>query len=305
MREAELALSEGRENFQNLRPWIRYSDILARRNYNRIQLASELRHALEAQEFELHFQPKVKLADGSLVGAEALLRWQHPERGLQPPGLFIPIAERSQLIGPIGDWVLRDACRQLREWQDAGLDIVQVSINVSLVQFQLGDFPAKVRAALEEFGVAASELALEITESVFERHSDQLLSEIHRLHALGVQLALDDFGTGYSSLQYLNRYPFDEVKIDRAFVSKIRDQRYSRDIVRSVMSVADALGAGVVAEGIESAEISRLLQELGCHIGQGFYFSVPLAAEDFRWLLERRAKLPLTEQQRSDAGLHN
>lgn len=305
MREAELALSENRENLEARRRRVRYSEAIAKRTLQRIRLNDELRHALEAEEFELHFQPKVNLADGSMISAEALLRWHHPERGLQPPGLFIPIAERSQLIGPIGDWALREACRQVREWRDAGLAIVRISVNVSLVQFQLGGFPARVRAALEDYDIAPSELSLEITESVFESHSDQLLAEIRELHDLGVRLSLDDFGTGYSSLQYLNRYPFDEVKIDRAFVSGLLDEHYSRDIVRSVMSVADALGAEVVAEGIESPAIAIALRELGCETGQGFYYSMPLEAEDFRWLLENHSTLPLDEGARDAARRPN
>ena len=239
----------------------------------------------------------MNLLDGSLISAEALIRWHHPQRGLQPPGLFIPIAEQSQLIGPIGDWALRDACRQLRSWREDGLEIVRVSVNVSVVQFAPGDFPAKVRSALEDFGVDPAALSLEITESVFERHSDALTAQLRELHDLGVQLSLDDFGTGYSSLLYLQRYPFDEIKIDRAFVSKLLEDEYSRNIVRSVIDMAAALGANVVAEGIESPAITAALLELGVQVGQGFYYSLPLASEDFRWLLEKRSPLPLTAGQ--------
>nr|WP_239056920.1 EAL domain-containing protein [Wenzhouxiangella limi] len=293
IREAELALFEHRAEVGAPLQWVRYTPELDAKTSQRIRLTGELRHAIEAEEFELHFQPKVNLADGSLISAEALIRWHHPERGLQPPGLFIPIAEQSQLIGPIGDWALRDACRQLRDWRRAGLDIVRVSVNVSLVQFALGDFPAKVRAALADCDVAPSALSLEITESVFERHSDDLLTQLRELHALGVKLSLDDFGTGYSSLLYLQRYPFDEIKIDRAFVSHLLDDDYSRNIVRTVIDVAGALGAEVVAEGIESPEITAALLAMGVRIGQGFYYSVPLEAEDFRWLLDKRSRLPL------------
>ena len=299
IREAELALFDHRAEIGASLPWVGYTPELDAKTSERIRLTSELRHAIEAEEFELHFQPKVDLTDGSLIAAEALIRWHHPERGLQPPGLFIPIAEQSQLIGPIGDWALRDACRQLRDWRCAGLDIVRVSVNVSLVQFALGDFPAKVRAALADFDVAPSALSLEITESVFERHSDALLAQLRELHALGVQLSLDDFGTGYSSLLYLQRYPFDEIKIDRAFVSRLLDDDYSRNIVRTVIDVADALGAEVVAEGIESPEITAALLEMGVRIGQGFYYSVPLEAEDFRWLLEKHSHLPLSARERT------
>jgi len=293
IREAELALFENRKQASSRQPWLGFTPALDTQSRQRIRLTGELRHALEADQFELHFQPKVDLADGRLISAEALLRWQHPERGLQPPGLFIPIAEQSQLIGPIGDWTLRDACRQLNQWHAAGLEGVHVSINVSLVQFTLGNFPSNVRAALDDFGVPPSALTLEITETVFERQSDELLADIRALHELGVRLSLDDFGTGYSSLVYLQRYPFDEIKIDRAFVSRLLVEDYSRNIVRSVIDVAEALDAEVVAEGIESREVAVALREMGVRIGQGFYYSMPLEAEDFRWLLEKRSNLPL------------
>lgn len=293
IREAEITLFEVQERVESQQSCLGFSNEMAQRSRQRMQMISELQHALQADEFELHLQPKVSLIDGTLLSAEALLRWRHPERGLQAPGLFIPIAEQSQLIGPIGDWVLREACRFLRQWQDAGLDIVCISVNVSLVQFMLGDFPNKVKAALSDFGIPASALSLEITESIFERHSDRLHAEMRRLHEMGVRLSLDDFGTGYSSLLYLENYRFDEVKIDHAFVGKLLENHYSREIVRSVITMAGALGADVVAEGIESVEIAKALVDMGCLTGQGFYFSKPLPAADFRRLLENQSRLPL------------
>ncbi|WP_376690506.1 EAL domain-containing protein [Wenzhouxiangella sp. EGI_FJ10409] len=298
VREAELALFENRDDDIGETPWLAFSEGLNKQTRERIQLTSELRRALEADEFELHFQPKVSLGNGRMIAAEALIRWQHPERGLLPPGVFIPVAEQSQLIGPIGDWVLRAACRQLRGWQDAGLTTVRVAVNVSQIQFMIGDFPAKVRAALAEFDVDASQLSLEITESVFERQSDRLLAELRDLSNLGVRLALDDFGTGYSSLLYLQRYPFDEIKIDQGFVNRLLDDRYSRDIVRAIMNLAWALDAEAVAEGIETKEVAEALLEMGCYEGQGYYYSMPLAGEDFRWLLEKRSNLPLGASDR-------
>jgi diguanylate cyclase (GGDEF)-like protein/PAS domain S-box-containing protein len=294
IREAELALFEHRRSASTGQARIAFTRELKDRTQQRIQLTSELRRALDAEEFELHFQPKVNLSDGSLISAEALIRWRHPERGLLSPGLFIPVAEQSQLIGPIGDWALRAACRQLSEWRANDLDAVRVAVNVSQVQFMLGDFSAKVQAALKEFGVDPDHLSLEITESVFERHSDRLLAEIRELKELGVRLSLDDFGTGYSSLLYLQRYPFDEIKIDRGFVDRILHDCYSRDIVMAVMNLARALDAEVIAEGIESKEITTALVDMGCLYGQGFYYSMPLESEDFRWLLHKRSKLPLT-----------
>lgn len=294
MREAELALFENRKAGTTKVPWAAYSASIDERARERVRLTRDLRTAVESDELELHYQPKVNLQDGSLIAAEALLRWHHPERGLLPPAVFIPLAEQSQLIGPIGNWALRAACRQLREWRDADLDIVRVAVNVSLVQFTLGGFPETVASTLDEFGVDPQHLSLEITESVFEQASERLLEDIHALHELGVRLSLDDFGTGYSSLLYLQRYPFDEIKIDQGFVRQLLDDPYSHNIVRSVVNLADALNAEVVAEGIESAAIRDVLQSLGCSVGQGYYYSVPLEAEDFRWLLERRSNLPLS-----------
>ncbi len=293
LREAELALSQSQESAYPGSGWLAYTDELASQVRERVQLTRELVQASEEGQFELHFQPKVDLTSGRLLSAEALLRWEHPERGLQPPSLFIPVAEQSQLIGPIGDWSLREACRYLRTWQDEGLELVRVSVNVSVIQFQMGDFAAKVRAALEEFGVEPSALALEITESVFESESELLLEQIRALHDIGVQLALDDFGTGYSSLLYLQRYPFDQIKIDKGFVNRLLDDEYSREIVRTVTGLAKSLNAEVIAEGVESAAVRDVLLELGCRMGQGFYYGMPMAAEDFRWLLEQRGTLPL------------
>ncbi|MGM0984994.1 MAG: putative bifunctional diguanylate cyclase/phosphodiesterase [Pseudomonadota bacterium] len=294
LREAELALIQHRREFSN--PWVAYNSSLQEESQQRIALTRGLRQALAEDHFELHFQPKIDLATGTLVSCEALLRWNHPEWGLISPSVFIPVAEQSQLIVLIGDWVLRRACRHLRDWREAGLTRVRVAVNVSLVQFQTGDFASRVRAILDQTGVAAEELSLEITESVFEQTSDPLLSQMRRLHAMGVRLSLDDFGTGYSSLMYLQRYPFDEIKIDQGFVFGLLDNPFSRHIVETILVLARALDAEVVAEGIESAEVADALMTMGCRFGQGYFYSIPLEAEDFRWLLEQRSNLPLTSK---------
>jgi len=301
VREAELARFQNHEEASNQSDWTGYSEVLGERNWKRIEMTRELRHAIAADELELHFQPKVDIASGRMLSAEALVRWRHPERGLQPPALFIPIAEKSQLIGPIGDWVLRAACRQLRDWCDAGLDIVRISVNVSVYQLRKGGFAVKVRQALQDFDLSPAALALEITESVFARHSGSLQAEIRELHGMGVRLSLDDFGTGYSSLQYLQDYPFDEVKIDRAFVSRVLTDEFSRSVVQSVVKMATALNAIVVAEGIESRETAEALRDIGCTTAQGFFYSMPLESEDFRWLLEKRTALPF----RQDLAMEN
>lgn len=291
LREAERALF--RHHTDPSSPWVAYSTHLEEETQQRIELTRDLRRGLNNEQFELHFQPKVDLATGSLVACEALLRWNHPERGLVPPGVFIPIAEQSQLIVPIGDWVLRRACRHLHDWHDAGLQPVRVAVNVSQVQFQVGDLASRVPEILDEFGVAPEDLVLEITESVFEHESESLLNQMRALHDIGVRLSLDDFGTGYSSLLYLQRYPFDEVKIDQGFVFRLLDDPFSRSIVETVLVLARALDAEAVAEGIESAAVADALEEMGCRFGQGYFYSMPLEAEDFCWLLEQRCKLPL------------
>ncbi|MDZ7842736.1 MAG: EAL domain-containing protein [Gammaproteobacteria bacterium] len=293
LREASLALSHTRHEVSGY-AWAAYTSKLDEEARERIRINRELHKALERSEFELHFQPKVELDSGNLVSCEALLRWRHPERGLQTPGTFIRNAEQSQLIGPIGNWVVHEACRCLKAWQKDGLHVVRVAINVSLVQFMIGDFTKIVRDALHEHGVAASSISLEITESVFEQQSEELLAHMNALRDLGVHLSLDDFGTGYSSLLYLQRYPFDEIKIDRGFVQNVLDDAYSRHIVATVMGVAGAIGADVVAEGVETREVRDALLGLGCRLGQGYYYSMPLESEDFRWLLAKRSALPLS-----------
>jgi diguanylate cyclase (GGDEF)-like protein/PAS domain S-box-containing protein len=292
MREAAVALFKGRQG-DRPRSWDAYTPAIDAERRERVGLTQDLQRALDQEEFQLHFQPKVELASGELVAAEALIRWYHPERGLQSPGRFIPVAEQSQLIGPIGDWAVRQACTHLEEWRAAGLDIVRIAVNVSQVQFVVGDFAATVRDALDAHGLEPGHLTLEITESVFEKESEELHRQLEALHDLGVRLSLDDFGTGYSSLLYLQRYPFDEIKIDQAFVRSMLTDAYSRRIVDTVLALSDALGAEPIAEGVEDAEVRDALVSMGCRIGQGFFYSVPLEVEDFRWLLEQRSALPL------------
>lgn len=292
IREAELAMYQTRAQAGDL--WRQYTRQLDRSARARIHLTGELQDALERDEFQLHFQPKVDLASGHVLSCEALIRWNHPEQGLLWPGRFMPVAEQSQLIGPIGDWVLRDACRNVRAWRDAGLAVVRVSTNVSMVQLALGDFPDRVKRILDEEGVDPRDLTLEITESAFEDASERLQRQLTDLHRMGIRLSLDDFGTGYSSLLYLQQYPFDEIKVDKGFVQKMRDDAYSREIVETVVRVAAAVNADVVAEGVETPAERDALLDIGCRIGQGFYYSMPLEEEDFRWLLEHGADLPLT-----------
>jgi EAL domain-containing protein (putative c-di-GMP-specific phosphodiesterase class I) len=221
-------------------------------------------------------QPVVGFGDGSIASFEALVRWQHPERGLVPPGDFIPLAEETGLIVPIGNWVVREVCRTLRRWEDdLGVDHVQCSVNLSVRHLQQPDLVATVVAALAEYGVPADRLVLEITESAVMENGSGTVETLEALKALGVRLALDDFGTGYSSLAHLHRFPLDVLKIDRSFTAALGEDHQGASIAGAIVSLAQALGLVTVAEGIEDAAQARRLEALGCTFGQGFLFARP------------------------------
>jgi diguanylate cyclase (GGDEF)-like protein len=256
---------------------------------DRREIEIDLREALERDELELHYQPVVRLRDNRVVGLEALARWNHPVRGPVPPGVFVPVAEDSGLILPLGEWALREACRQAATWPAH----LRVAVNLSPAQFATPDMVDRLRAILEETGLAPERLELEITERIFLADNERNLSTLHRLKAIGLRIAMDDFGTGYSSLSYLRSFPFDKIKIDRTFVSGL-DQGTTDHmvIVQSVVSIARALGMTTTAEGVETAEQHRALVALGCGEGQGYLFSRPVPAGDLpkviRALAERQ-----------------
>jgi diguanylate cyclase (GGDEF)-like protein len=248
---------------------------------NRLQIETDLRHALERDEFRIHYQPILHLAQERLAGFEALLRWHHPVRGLVSPNEFIPAAEETGLIVPIGLWVLATACRQMREWDRAFPQRAGLSINVNLSGRQLMH-PGIVRSVadvLAESGLAPGRLKLEVTETVVLESSGTVAKVLNDLHALGVKLGLDDFGTGYSSLSYLRQFPFQTLKIDRSFVAAMDDAE-SVEIIRAILSMGVALAMDVTAEGIETAEQAALLKKLACGSGQGFYYQKPLSSDD-------------------------
>jgi EAL domain-containing protein (putative c-di-GMP-specific phosphodiesterase class I) len=247
---------------------------------DRLELELDLRRAIEGDELRVHYQPLVDLGSGRTIGHEALVRWEHPSRGLLPPLAFIPLAEETGLILPIGDVVLARACRQARAWQldGAGGRHLVVSVNLSARQFARPDLAARVAAVLAETGLPASSLELEITESVAMSDAEATGVTLRALHELGVRLVLDDFGTGYSSLAYLSQLPLDVIKVDRSFVVSMGESAANLGIIRAVVGLAQGLGIVVTAEGIETAEQLQLLRELGCDRGQGFLFSRPLTA---------------------------
>ena len=239
-----------------------------------------MRSALQRNEFVLHYQPQVHLVTGRIVGVEALLRWNHPERGLMLPGAFLHVAEESGLINELGQWVLNAACAEAVNWPDH----VRVAVNVSPVQFRSQSLALNVAAALAASGLPASRLELEITEAVLIR-DDAALEALHQLRKLGVRIALDDFGTGYSSLSYLQRFPFDKIKIDRSFIRDIAGPGASSSIVQAVVNIAAASDMMTTAEGVETEQQRNLLYILGCNEMQGYLFSPAISAAEVRRLL--------------------
>jgi diguanylate cyclase (GGDEF)-like protein len=258
----------------------------------RLQLENDLRLAVEREEFRVHYQPIVSLVTGRIMGLEALVRWQHPKQGLVPPMEFIPLAEETGLIVPMGFWVLREACGQMRD----GLSKFStdppllLSVNLSARQFSQPDLVDQIQRILRESGVEAGSMMLEITESVVMEHAESAAAALTQLKTLGVQLSIDDFGTGYSSLSCLHSYPIDSLKIDRSFVGKMGMDTKNMEIVRTIVALAENLGMHVTAEGIETAEQLAQLRGLQCECGQGYLFSKPLEADAIEQLLSSKPK---------------
>ena len=273
------AKEKGRNNYQF------FIAEMNTRAVERLIIESNLRHALEKQQFVLYYQPKVNLMTGQTTGAEALLRWQHDEWGEVVPDIFVPVAEETGLIIPIGRWVLRQACKQARIWQDAGLPAIIIAINISAQEFLQKDFVEGVRAVLIETRLAAHLLELEITESVLMRDAECSTNILAQLKKMGVKLSVDDFGTGYSSLSYLQKFPIDVLKIDQSFVQNIESAKDDGIIVSAIISMGNSLKLKVVAEGVETANQLAFLKVRHCEEGQGYFFSHPLTAEKFGNLL--------------------
>jgi diguanylate cyclase (GGDEF)-like protein/PAS domain S-box-containing protein len=252
----------------------------------RQSLEGQLRYAIERKELRLHYQPKVNLKTGAITSVEALIRWQHPERGLLLPGQFLAIAEDNGMIVAIGQWVLGEACRQTREWLDAGLLAVPVAVNISSLEFRNEQFIEGIRVALKNNSLDPGYLELELTETVLMRHAESTAYELGQLKAIGVRLAVDDFGTGYSSLSYLTRFPIDTLKLDGSFMHNIADGSDAAVVIRAIISMANSLKHRVIAEGVETLEQLAFLRAENCDEGQGYYFSRPVAAHRFAKLLQ-------------------
>jgi len=281
---ADAAMYHAKENGRNNYKFFEQS--MNARAVQRQFIESGLRHALERQEFVLHYQPKIHLQSGTMVGVEALIRWQHPQRGLLPPAQFVPVAEDCGLILPIGRWVLREACRQARAWQDAGLPPITIAVNTSALEFQARDFLENIRATLEESRLQPRYLELELTESVLMRDAESTDSMLHALAEFGVKLTVDDFGTGYSSLSYLRQFPINTLKIDQSFVKQVTNNPDDAAIVTAVISMGKSLKQRVLAEGVETPEQYAFLKTQQCDEGQGNYFCRPVVAGEFAGLLE-------------------
>jgi diguanylate cyclase (GGDEF)-like protein len=251
----------------------------------RLSIESELRRAIDNDELCLFYQPKVRVQNGRGTGAEALVRWKHPSRGLLLPGEFIPVAEESGLVVPLGDWVLRAACAQIKAWQGAGMRVPRITVNVSSKQFKARTVTESVVGALKASGINSHHLGLEITEGAIMDHAERNVRTLHELKALGLTLSIDDFGTGYSSLSYLKRFPIDELKIDRSFVTDVDKNPDDAAIVIAVIAMAHCLGLAVVAEGVETQSQRDFLAGRGCDEAQGYLFSKPIPADAFGTLL--------------------
>jgi EAL domain-containing protein (putative c-di-GMP-specific phosphodiesterase class I) len=249
---------------------------------------ADLRHALDQGQFVLHYQPEIELTTRKIVGLEALIRWEHPERGLVAPGLFIPAAEDCGLILPIGDWGLAEACQQIQQWnqQDQSLESLRVCVNLSARQFSRQGLADHVESLLVQSGISNHQLGLELTESSLMPNMSIAHEVLSNLRRLGVSLLMDDFGTGYSSLNQLHTFPFDVLKIDRSFVSRMTEGEQPLQIVRTIIELARVLGMDVVAEGIETREQYRLLKQMGCRFGQGYLMARPMTAEAVTRLLQ-------------------
>jgi EAL domain-containing protein (putative c-di-GMP-specific phosphodiesterase class I) len=266
------AKEEGRNRYQY------FTREMNERAHRRVQTETALRHALERREFLLHYQPKVELETGTICGFEALLRWQHPEKGLVSPLDFIPVLEETGLIVPVGEWIVAEVCRQIALWQGAGIQPRPVAINLSARQFQEEGLLESVRRALSGTGIDASLIQFEITESLIMKDPERAANSLRSLRDAGFKLSVDDFGTGYSSLAYLKRFPLDALKIDRAFVREVDANSDDAAIALAIIGMAHSLKLKVIAEGVETESQLNFLRERGCDEIQGFYFSRPLPA---------------------------
>ncbi|MDR2187244.1 MAG: EAL domain-containing protein [Azonexus sp.] len=286
LRNADVAMYKAKEQGRNTFQF--YTAEMNTATFERLMLEGSLRRAVRNAELELHYQPQISLANGCIVGVEALVRWRHPELGLIMPDRFIHVAEETGLINPIGDWVLGEACRQAKAWIAEGLPSLGMAVNVAPEQFRQGGFVATVAGALAGSGLDPERLELEVTERTLMHDAEAHIGTMTALHRMGVELSLDDFGTGYSSLAYLKRFPVGKLKIDRSFVNDLEHDPDDRAIASTIVNMGRSLRLAVLAEGVETCEQLALLRTMGCDLAQGFFFSQPLPAGQIIELLRRQ-----------------
>jgi diguanylate cyclase (GGDEF)-like protein/PAS domain S-box-containing protein len=300
IRNADLAMyqakEKGRSNYQFFEKGMNV------RAVERQSIEGDLRFALERNEFVMHYQPKIDLTTGEITGVEALIRWQHPGRGLVGPLQFISIAEDCGLVLPIGRWVLRESCRQAKAWQDAGLPAIEMAVNVSSVEFRNEEFLESIGTILRETGLEPRYLELELTESVLMQHAEFTVPVLQKLKAMGVRLAIDDFGTGYSSLSYLRQFPIDTLKVDQSFIHEINAETDEATIISAVINMGCHLKHRVIAEGVETAEQLAFLRAHGCDEGQGYYFGRPMPALETAKLLNLRTAPNIIDEGFQEPG---
>jgi diguanylate cyclase (GGDEF)-like protein len=287
LRNAETAMHRARETGYN--NYQHYQPSMNARALERLTLENDLRNALERNELHLFYQPQVEIETSQITGMEALIRWKHPELGMIPPNQFIPIAEDTGLILSIGEWVLRTACLQAREWQKSELPLI-ISVNLSANQFQQENLLSIVESALKDSNILSNLLELEITESMSMKNPEDTLKTLTGLKDLGVRIAIDDFGTGYSSLSYLKCFPIDTLKIDRSFLIDIPENPRDAEIVKAIIAMSHSLNLAVIAEGVENEAQAKYLVDNGCAKMQGYLFSPPVPAGDFDRLLKKQVK---------------
>jgi diguanylate cyclase len=280
-----------------------YTESMGTVTHERVKLESELHEALRGGQFELHYQPKVDTATGWINSAEALIRWRHPQRGLLLPAEFIPVADECGLLDAIGEWVLGEACRQARLWQQRGPRAMRVAVNLAPSQFRLGDLVSQIRRALDASGLDPSLLEIELTETAVMSDAEESVHILEAVSRMGVLVSVDDFGTGYSSMSYLRRFPIDKLKIDRCFIEQMTARPEDASIVRAIISLAHSLRLKVIAEGVETPEQLQLLAELGCDQYQGFYFSAAVLPEKFEQLVREDPLLTEEDAVRTHSKL--
>jgi len=283
------AKEEGKDRSRFFKPF------MLSKAYQQMSMENALRKAIEREEFRLYFQPKMCIKSGRIQGMEALLRWDHPERGMISPADFIPVAEETGLILPVGEWVLLEACRQIKKWKRAGFPPIRIAVNLSGYQVNQDQWIPQVRNILERTGVDPCSLEMEITETVLMDHSEVALSNLRQLDEMGIRISIDDFGTGYSSLSYLKRFPIHALKIDQSFIRGIGDRDNNTDavITKAIVSLAQALNLKTVAEGVERLQEKEYLGSIGCDDMQGYLFSKPLPVEQINYMFTRKLKNPV------------